>query len=146
MKKIERVVHPGWLTVTIESGGLWSSSHECLRCSLRITEAGGSEILLKHTREFHPDDSFALEMYCFAADLDWLDLHFGREALTWPDRFPTEYRHMIAGRTNWAAREGVQPQCPSCRRSLDSWLTAKVHTRNCPSLRLRWERLMRGDR
>jgi hypothetical protein len=90
IEKIERVIHPGWLTVMVDDrdSGVWACHHKCVDCGFIV--AGGffrpeENILLRHRRE-HKGSIFALELYQFRASIHALDVRFGLEAFEWPDR------------------------------------------------------------
>lgn len=87
---MERVIHPGWLTLVYEdeSTKAWSCYHRCLDCGDVLNGAvmPGRDPLLEHTAEKHKAGTFALELYRFRSAVHDLHIYYGLEAFEWPDK------------------------------------------------------------
>lgn len=87
---MERVIHPGWLTLTYENAltGEWSCFHSCVDCGAVVDGASlqpGRCALREHTAKDHASELFNLEMYLFLSAIHALDAAHGLVAFRWPD-------------------------------------------------------------
>jgi hypothetical protein len=90
IETMARVIHPGWLTVTLENElkpDDWTVYHKCVECGFVLM--GGAfknNALYEHSSQKHKSTIFPLELYVFRSNLHALDVWHGLEGLQWPDR------------------------------------------------------------
>jgi hypothetical protein len=86
IETIERVIHPGWLTILLEDekSSKYQCYHMCVSCGFTIDgKVGGKHALLEHTSKKHHGEAFSLEIYIFRSDIHALHVYYGLEAFEW---------------------------------------------------------------